>query len=134
MSFTKNDRKIRSIDGKEFPSPGNSAPTSGYFAGVIAEALHRGFGDARSAVKTVAALTGANERAVRNWFDGRNGPSGEHLVELVKHSDEVLEALLAMCSRNELIAAHRIIDTRRELKEMIGQLDEYFGGSVPGNP
>jgi len=129
MSFTKNDRKIRSINGKEFPSPGSSAPSGGHFADVIAEALHRGFGDARSAVKTVAALTGANERAVRNWFDGKNGPSGEHFVDLVRHSDEVLEALLAMCGRDELIAAHRVIDTRRELKNMIGRLDELFGDS-----
>ena len=134
MSFTKNDRKIRSINGKEFPSPGGSAPSGGHFADVIAEALHRGFGDARSAVKTVAALTGANERAVRNWFDGKNGPSGEHFVDLVRHSDEVLEALLSMCGRDELIAAHRVIDTRRELKQMIDRLDELFDDPVRGNP
>jgi hypothetical protein len=70
---------------------------------------------------------------VRNWFDGRNGPSGEHLVDLVRHSDEVLEALLAMCGRNELVAAHRVIDTRRELKQIIGHLDELFGGPDRGN-
>ena len=130
MSLTKNDRKIRSNEGKEFPQLGSSVSSDGHFAEVIADALHRGFGDARSAVKTVGALTGANERAVRNWFDGKNGPSGEHLVDLARHSDEVLEALLAMCGRTELIAAHKIIDTRRELKEMIGQLNELFGRPV----
>lgn len=129
MSLHKNDRKIRSIDGKELPLSGGQSLSGGHFAEVIAAALHRGFGDTRSAVKTVVTLTGANERAVRNWFDAKNGPSGEHLVDLIRHSDEVLEAVLMCCGRQELIAAHRIIDTRRELKEMIGQLDVFLGGT-----
>jgi len=128
MSLHKNDRKIRSIDGKEFPKSEGQSLSGGHFAEVIAAALRQGFGDTRSAVKTVVTLTGANERAVRNWFDAKNGPSGEHLVDLIRHSDEVLEAVLLCCGRRELIAAHRIIDTRRELKEMIGQLDVFLGG------
>lgn len=28
---------------------------------------------------SVAMITDANERTVRNWFEGKNGPSGESL-------------------------------------------------------
>src|SRR5437867_750211 len=58
MSFTKKDRRIRSISGITFPS--------GSFAGAIAAALHREYGATHAAVKTVVGLTGANERAVKN--------------------------------------------------------------------
>jgi hypothetical protein len=34
-------------------------------------------------VKTVVGLTGANERAVKNWFQAKNGPSGEFLMPFV---------------------------------------------------
>jgi hypothetical protein len=50
---------------------------SGRFPGAIAAALHREYGATHAAVKTVVGLTGANERAVKNWFKAKNGPSGE---------------------------------------------------------
>jgi hypothetical protein len=42
---------------------------------------------------------GSNERAVRNWFDGKNGPNGEYLVRLVRHSDEMLDSFLALAGK-----------------------------------
>src|SRR5687768_4897930 len=83
MSLTPTDRKSRSIHGKTLHVD--------RIADSIARALHREFDSTYAAVKTVVALTGANERAVRNWFDGTNGPSGEFLIALCRHSDEVLE-------------------------------------------
>ncbi len=65
------------------------------FAMVIAGALRREFGTSAVAVKQVAFLARANERAVKNWFDAKNAPSGENLVSLMRHSDEVLETVLA---------------------------------------
>jgi hypothetical protein len=41
----------------------------------IALALKAEFGATSSALKTVAQLTRSNERAVRNWLEGKNGPS-----------------------------------------------------------
>jgi hypothetical protein len=42
-------------------------------------------------MKVVVNLTGANERAVRNWFDAKNGPNGEFLIALCSawHSPDV---------------------------------------------
>src|SRR6266404_7436328 len=74
MSFHKNDRKIQSKKGKSFP--GELAHSDELFNQAVASALREEFGGGPSAVKTVARLTEANERAVRNWFEGSNGPSG----------------------------------------------------------
>ena len=91
MSFAKSDRKNRSIHGKTLHAE--------RFSDAIARALHREFDDTHGAIKAVVALTGANERAVRNWFDAKNGPNGEFLIALCRHSDEVLEAVLKRAGR-----------------------------------
>ena len=64
--LTKKDRIIRSVSGITFPPGG--------FAGAIAAALRREYGATHASVKTVVSLTGANERAVKNWFDAKNAP------------------------------------------------------------
>ena len=98
MSFRKKGRKVRPVSGRTFPrSSGTVEKSDGYdYTAVIAETLREAFGKTGRSVKTVMAYTGAGERAVKNWFEGKNGPNGENLVELVRHSDEVLEALLSM--------------------------------------
>ena len=37
---------------------------------------------------------------MKNWFDAKNGPSGEFLIALCAHSDEVLETFLLMAGRS----------------------------------
>lgn len=111
MSPTKKDRKIQSISGKAIPDlPDDIA--NGRFAQVIADALHRDFGETHAAVKTVVGLTKANERAVKNWFTAKNGPTGRHLVDLVRTSDEVLVAVLLMSGRQELVVAKKLAGTQ----------------------
>ena len=100
MSFRKKGRKVRPVSGKTFPrSSGTVEKSDGNdFTAVIAETLRETYGRSGRSIKTVMAYTGAGERAVKNWFGGKNGPNGENLVELVRHSDEVLEALLLMAA------------------------------------
>ena len=125
MSLTKRDRKIRSNSGKAFPkSVERGAISSAQFAEAIAEALHREFGQAHAAVKKIAALTGANERAVKNWVYAKNGPSGEFLVALIRHSEEVLESILLLSGRSELVRAKKLVDARQKLGEMLALIDE----------
>jgi hypothetical protein len=97
---------------------------------VIAAALHRSYGGTHAAIKTVGGLIGANERAVKNWFDGKNGPSGEYLMRLAQHSDEVLEAILTMAGHADLITAKKLVDARRKLQEMLSIIDEIEGGGA----
>jgi hypothetical protein len=117
MSPTKKDRNIRSILGKVFP--GQPGEPSGRFAQVIADALHRDFGETHAAVKMVVGLTHANERAVKNWFLAKNGPTGQHLVDLARTSDEVLEAFLLMSGHHELVVAKKFEDSKQLLIKMV---------------
>src|SRR5712664_1863822 len=73
MSPAKKDRKIQSAFGKDIP---HDEVINARFAQAIADALHRDFGETHSAVKIVVKRTKANERAVKNWFMAKNGPTG----------------------------------------------------------
>ena len=119
MSFTKKDRKIQSEPGKTFP-----AITPDALAQVIAAALRAEFGATPSAVKTVARLTHSNERAVRNWFDGKNGPSSDNLVVLMRHSNIVLKAVLEMADRPDLVLAVGILGLREQLVDVVAAIDK----------
>jgi hypothetical protein len=56
---------------------------------------------------------------VRNWFEGKNGPSGQHLVDLMRHSDEVLEALLILSGRERILRAKWVLNVRDRLVELL---------------
>jgi hypothetical protein len=129
MSPAKKDRKFRPIPGKESPDRSRDL-VSETFARVIADALHREFSGTHAAVKTVAALTKSNERAAKNWFMAKNGPSGRNLVDLMRISDEVLEAVLRMCGRNELVINNRLLGSRQILIRMLNMIGEWQQASV----
>lgn len=125
MSLTKKDRKTRSLYGNEFPLSEQIGPVgAGGFASAIAAALHEEFGGTRSAIKTIVRVTNANERAVKNWFEGHNAPSGEFLIALCRHSDRVLETVLTLAGRTELVTAKRLVDAKAKLREMLAIIDE----------
>ena len=136
MSFHKKGRKFRPISGKTFPkSSDRVAASNGYeFAAVIAETLRGANGGTSMSVKTVMAYTGVGERTVKNWFAGKNGPNGKNLVELVRHSDEVLEALLLMAGREDILAGKLLVDARDTLVEMLEIIDQLLAGSSPADP
>ena len=118
MSFTKKDRKIQSESGKTFPEI-----TPETLAGAIASALRAEFGATPSSVKTVARLTHSNERAVRNWFDGKNGPSADNLVILMRHSNIVLKVVLELADRPDLVLAVGILGLREQLVDVVAAID-----------
>ncbi|MBR1129502.1 MULTISPECIES: hypothetical protein [Bradyrhizobium] len=89
------------------------------FAARVASALNEELGKTSAHVKIVAAWTGANERTVKNWFAGHYGPSGDHLVTLIKHCDAVLMAVLSMADRDQLVMSARIEDIERRLAELL---------------
>jgi hypothetical protein len=130
MSFPKK--------GKFFPKKGKSFPKSGRngssdfslddqaFAMKIASALRSELKDRNSRAKLVAGWTGANERTVKNWILGRYAPCGRHLVVLAQHSDQVLNAILSMAGRRELLLARKVEDLKRkvlELADIMGKSD-----------
>lgn len=96
------------------------------FPELIAVALRAEWGSASSARKAVGLITNANERAVRNWFEGTNGPSGENLVCLMQHSDEVLSAVLRASQRDQLLPAVRLLRLKTSLRSALDSLDQAF--------
>ena len=132
MSFPKK--------GKSFPKKGKSFPKRGgdggsdfslddhAFAMKIASALTSELKDRSSRAKLVAGWTGANERTVKNWILGRYAPCGRHLVVLAQHSDQVLNAILMMADRQELLLGRKLEDLSRkvlELAAVIGKPDAH---------
>jgi hypothetical protein len=73
--------------------------------------------------------TGANERTVKNWLVGRRGPRGEHLLALIQHSNAVLEVVLQLPGREQIIAGKALFDARNVLTEMLAQIDSWMNGA-----
>jgi hypothetical protein len=123
MSFPKK--------GKSFPKGGSGGGSDfsidhHAFAMKIAWALRSELKDRNSRAKLVAGWTGANERTVKNWILGRYAPCGRHLVVLAQHSDQVLNAILLMAGRQDLLLARKIEDLRQkvfDLADAMGKRD-----------
>ena len=123
MSFPENDRIFQSDSGKTFHNKGGELDRAREFIPVVAQALKLDFGGGPAAVKRIAKLVHANERAVRNWFEGKNGPSGEHLIVLMFHSEAVFQAVLELAGRERILAAARILRAREQLREALAAID-----------
>lgn len=134
MSFPKK--------GKSFPKRAG-AKSSGAdgggsnFALEIASALQRTLQDRNTRIKTVAGWTGANERTVKNRLSGLSGPCGAHLVVLAQHSDEVLNAVLSMAGRHDLLVGQKVADLDRRIVELsliLRELNYQGGAEAPLRP
>lgn len=105
--------------GKVFPNRDGQSHSEIDYATAIAAALREELGSTHQATKTVMRWTGASERTVKNWFAARSGPSGEHLVALIHHSDRAFEALLLLAGREQAVAARKLIEARDSLERML---------------
>ncbi|MGE0702961.1 MAG: hypothetical protein AB7P22_03390 [Vicinamibacterales bacterium] len=117
MSLTKEGRKVRSQSGKGFLSTIR-------FTDAIAAALHQQYGDSHGAVKSVMHVAGVRERTVKNWFQAKNGPNGESLVQLCRHSDQVLETVLRLAGREKHLKIKKFGEMKGLLRQMLALLAE----------
>jgi hypothetical protein len=109
--------------GIVFPNGENLGP----YSRAIAYALKCELGSTHQAVKIIRRWTGAGERTVKNWLTGVSGPSGQHLVQLIRHSDDVLAVMLILAGRRQVVAAQRLVDVRNKLAEAVEQVDALMG-------
>ena len=127
MSRHKDDRKFQTKAGKGIPgksrTPSESLSRREAFTRVMAAALREEYGHTGSAIKTVAVIADANERAVRNWFEAKNGPSGMHLVSLIQHSDRVMQALLILAGRADLASRLDLSELCTGLRSLLEHLE-----------
>jgi hypothetical protein len=122
MSFPKKGKSYPK-KGKSFPKrDGNGVSDFSLddhtFAMKIASALKAELKDRNSRAKLVAGWTGANERTVKNWILGRYAPCGRHLVLLARNSDQVLNAILSIADRQDLLLVRQAEDLRRRVFEL----------------
>jgi hypothetical protein len=117
MSLAKEGRKVRSQVGRTFPPVVR-------FADAIAAALHRQYGDSYGSIKNVRHATGVGEKTAKNWFQAKNGPSGESLVRLCQHSDEVFETVLQLSGRHQPLRIKKLAEITIRVEQMLQLLRE----------
>jgi hypothetical protein len=113
--------------GKTFPGGFRKGRHELHYAAAIAAALRKELGDTHQAVKTVLKWTVADERTIKNWLAGTNGPRGEHLIDLIHHSDEVMDAFLRLTGREPVIVANKLVGARNQLAQILEQIDLFMG-------
>ena len=118
--------------GKTFPDEDGRRVDRLEYQAAISAALKRELGGSHRAIKTAMKWTGASERTAKNWFAGSHGPAGEHLIELLRNSDEVAAAVLALSGRSELRVVAGLHQTRETLLHVLEALDALLEASVPG--
>ena len=112
-----------------FPSSGRNIPklsrilSEADYASTISRALKAEVGWTRASIKTVMRWTGSSDRTARNWINGVVGPSGRHLIALLRESNVVLGAVLELCERQDLSVAVNIDDVEIALKEAMGAVE-----------
>lgn len=108
--------------GKRFPKEGGFASST--YATLIAEVLKSELAGSHQAHKTLMRWTGANEKTTKNWLCGSNGPSGEHLLQLMRHSDRVYEFVLRLSQRPVMLSNRRLAELRDSLRGTVNLLSE----------
>lgn len=115
--------------GKTFPTGDGKRINRIEYQAAIAVALKRELGGSHRAIKTVMKWTGVSERTSKNWIVGSHGPSGEHLIELLRNSDEVVATVLSLSARTELQIAAGLYEARETLLQALGTVDALLEAS-----
>lgn len=109
---------------------GNFFPISSeVYAHALASALLDELGNSHRAIKTLRNWTNASERTTKNWLAGANGPSGLHLIEIMRHSDAVLHTVLELAQRRSIVAVALLPALSQRLIETAELIDACLGPS-----
>lgn len=109
--------------GEELPFP-NELDRARY-ALLIAEALKQELRTSKLSTKAVMKWTGAGERTVKAWLTGENGPSGHHLVLLLKHSECVWQRLAIQIGRAPMQASPALDELKVALRLTLSTIESY---------
>lgn len=112
--------------GKMLPAQNHQKHDQPNYGEMIASALRAELGDTHRATKTIMHWSGASESAVKQWLHAQHGPCGEHLIDLMRESDAVLEAVLLAANRRDAIVTKRAWAAYSAITEMM-RADELDG-------
>ena len=111
--------------GKVFQNYSDESFSDLSFRPALAKVLKEELGGTNQAAKSIMKWANVSERTAKNWIGGTHSPSCEHLIELMRHSDVVLNVVLCLANRRGALAtAHldRLIahlnGTVQDLKEL----------------
>lgn len=113
--------------GSSFHRDGKGRVSASEYRKAISTALSQELGGAGRAAKDTARWTGASERTAKNWISATYAPTGENLIELMRHSDTILDVVLVLAGRDEDRMARRVSLARNELAEILRGLDAICG-------
>jgi hypothetical protein len=97
------------------------------YAAAVAAALRSELGGTRSAAKSLMRWTGASERTAKAWLGGISGPSGEHLIALLRNSDAVFALVLRLSGRAAGSGPGELLVVRRHLLDALAALNRVAG-------
>ncbi|MBZ0146107.1 MAG: hypothetical protein K8F62_01020, partial [Pseudorhodoplanes sp.] len=110
--------------GKVLPKRDRRSASNVSYAEAVAAALHQELGDSHRAIKIVMRWTGASERTAKYWFAGTKGPTGEHLLSLVRHSDAVLGIFMQLAGREACLLSLELADLRSRLTDILESIEQ----------
>jgi len=106
----------------------------GDYASTIAGILRAELGPTHQALKTLMRWTGAKERTAKNWLSGANGPSGEHLLKLIRNSDRVFECVLALSDRKAALSYSNLEEILSALQATAETLSKVIKAEQSSRP
>jgi len=112
--------------GTGFPSRDSKRDAGLGYPRAIAAALRGELGETHQAIKIVMRWTGAGERSAKNWLGGTRGPTGEHLLSLIRNSDAVLKAVLRLAEREFLVPRISLRAQRSGLLKIVDDIDDLL--------
>ena len=116
-------RKMLPKKCRSFPKDRQHSQNGQDYASIFGSTLRAELGGSHQSVKTIMRWTGAQERTIKNWLAGTNCPNGEHLIELIRHSDAVCNLVLRVAGRDEALAAFQVAYARQSLMAAVAELD-----------
>jgi hypothetical protein len=93
------------------------------FRPALAKTLKEELGGTNQAAKSIMKWADVSERTAKNWIAGTHSPSGEHLIDLMRHSDAVLAVVLAIAGRQGTLNSIGVELLKEQLREMLTGLD-----------
>lgn len=100
------------------------------YSRMVAMTLRQELGSTHSAVKTIMRWTGACERTVKNWLSEESAPSGEHLIELMRHSDCILRVVLQCAERDTALVASEMAQALSAMKGAVAAIERTIPEAV----
>lgn len=100
MSYSKMDRVFPIFSQDEI-------------ANIIGEILREIYGEKRSSVKAIAAVSSVDLRTIKSWYEGRNAPNLSHFLQLCADEPEFLAAILKVIDYGD-VAQHLMLQEKRK--------------------